>query len=319
LRYLSPKDRNRAFDTEEVNRWLPVDQYIGGVEHAILHLLYSRFVTKVLYDLGLVGFDEPFENLFTQGMIIRKGAKMSKSKGNVVSPESIIERYGADTLRLYILFIGPPEKDAEWSDRAVVGGYRFLNRLWQKVMQHAEELKKIESAGIEPSQLSEGAKSIYRATHRTIKKVTEDIESSWHFNTAIAAVMELFNQVERFHPQGPADNQVLRHSLDSIILLLSPFVPHICEELWEALGNSPSIFEHAWPSYDEEAIKAEEVEMVIQINGKVRGRMLVSVDIEEKEIKARALEDEKIKRFLNGKKVVKTILVPKKLVNIVVE
>ncbi len=319
LRYLSPKDSERAFDSEIVNRWLPVDQYIGGVEHAILHLLYSRFVTKVLHDLGLIDFKEPFQNLFTQGMIIKGGAKMSKSKGNVVSTEDIIDRYGADTLRLYLLFIGPPEKDAEWTDRAVVGGFRFLTRLCQKVMRHAGDLASVKKWEGDVASLPDGSRHVYRVTNRVIKEVTEDIDGSWHFNTAIAAVMELFNEVERFEPNDPVSRQVLRHSLENIAQLLSPFVPHVCEEMWEALGNEPSIFRHGWPSYDEVAVQKEQIEIVLQINGKVRGRLVVSPDTGEDEIKARALDDQKIKSFLNGKKVVKIISVPQKLVNIVVK
>ncbi|MGR3309836.1 MAG: leucine--tRNA ligase, partial [Candidatus Brocadiales bacterium] len=282
LRYLSPHDDSRAFDTEKVNKWLPVDQYIGGVEHAILHLLYSRFITKVLYDIGIVNFDEPFKNLFTQGMIIKKGAKMSKSKGNVVSPDSIIDKYGADTLRLYTLFIGPPERDAEWNDRGIIGAYRFLNRLWQKVSECGVRGAE---CGITPnSELrtpnSGDAKAIHRLTHLTIKKVTKDIEGSWHFNTAIASIMELFNSVEKFRP-SPAETDnfnVLRMSLETIIILLAPFVPHISEELWERMGHKQSVFSLPWPSYDEAATKAEEIEMVIQINGKVRSRLVVPVD-----------------------------------------
>ncbi|MFQ5863369.1 MAG: leucine--tRNA ligase [Candidatus Brocadiales bacterium] len=319
LRYLSPRDDKKAFDSDVVNRWLPVDQYIGGVEHAILHLLYSRFITKVLYDLGLVSFQEPFQNLFTQGMIIKGGAKMSKSKGNVVSPEAIIERYGADTLRLYLLFIGPPEKDAEWTDRAVVGGIRFLTRLWQKVMKHADELRSVKKWEGDVASLPDDSRRIYRATNRVIKEVTEDIESSWHFNTAIAAIMALFNQVEKFDASDPVSRQVLRHSLESITLLLAPFVPHICEEMWEILGNDPSIFEQGWPSYDEGTIQEEQLEIVVQVNGKVRSRLIVSPDTKEDEIKARALDDERVRRFLDGKKVVNIISVPQKLVNIVVK
>ncbi|MBI4555798.1 MAG: leucine--tRNA ligase [Planctomycetes bacterium] len=328
LRYLSPRDSNRPFDSELVNRWLPVDQYIGGVEHAILHLLYCRFITKVLCDMGCVKFQEPIKNLFTQGMIIKDGAKMSKSRGNVVSPEDIIKKYGADTLRLYILFIGPPEKDAEWSDRAVVGSSRFLNRLWQKVAEEAAKLSNLPGTKTKTSQLPEEARHLYRATHLTIKKVSEDIETSWHFNTAIASVMELFNQVEKFRPRASVSEasltenilslQVLRHSLESITLLLAPFVPHICEELWQVLGNKPSLFEQPRPTYDPEAIKVGEIELVVQVNGKVRGHLMVPVDLQEEEVKARALEDENVKKFLDGKKVVNIILVPRKLVNIVV-
>ena len=319
LRYLSPKDDKRAFDSGTVNKWLPVDQYIGGVEHAILHLLYSRFITKVFYDLGLVGFQEPFQNLFTQGMIIKDGAKMSKSKGNVVSPEAIIKKYGADTLRLYLLFIGPPEKDAEWTDRAVVGGFRFLTRLWQKVIRHADELRPVKKWEGDVTSLPDDSRRIYRATNRVIKEVTKDIESSWHFNTAIAVVMALFNQVERFEAGDTVSKQVLRHALEGVTLLLSPFVPHICEEMWKTLGNEPTIFRQAWPSYDEEAAKQEQLEIVLQVNGKVRGRLAVSPDAGEDEIKAMALDDEKVKAFIDGKTVVNVISVRQKLVNIVVK
>ena len=321
LRYLSPHDDSKAFDTEKVNKWLPVDQYIGGVEHAILHLLYSRFITKVLYDIGIVNFNEPFKNLFTQGMIIKDGAKMSKSKGNVVSPDILIDKYGADTLRLYTLFIGPPERDAEWNDRGVIGAYRFLNRLWQKVTEFG--VRSSEFGVIPHSEFripnSEDARTIHRQTHLTIKKVTEDIEDSWHFNTAIASIMELFNSVEKFQPLPDETEKfnVLRMSLESIISLLAPFVPHICEELWEMMGHKPSIFSLPWPSYNEAATKAEEIEMVIQINGKVRSRLVVPADMPEDDLRQRALEDEKIKTFLDGKKINKVILVQKKLVNIV--
>ncbi|HLG30156.1 MAG TPA: class I tRNA ligase family protein, partial [Candidatus Brocadiales bacterium] len=314
-------DDSKAFDTEKVNKWLPVDQYIGGVEHAILHLLYSRFITKVLYDIGIVNFNEPFKNLFTQGMIIKDGAKMSKSKGNVVSPDILIDKYGADTLRLYTLFIGPPERDAEWNDRGVIGAYRFLNRLWQKVTEFG--VRSSEFGVIPHSEFripnSEDARTIHRQTHLTIKKVTEDIEDSWHFNTAIASIMELFNSVEKFQPLPDETEKfnVLRMSLESIISLLAPFVPHICEELWEMMGHKPSIFSLPWPSYNEAATKAEEIEMVIQINGKVRSRLVVPADMPEDDLRQRALEDEKIKTFLDGKKINKVILVQKKLVNIV--
>jgi leucyl-tRNA synthetase len=327
LRYLSPDDDTQAFDSKEVNKWLPVDQYIGGIEHAILHLLYSRFITKVLFDIGLINFNEPFKNLFTQGMIIKDGAKMSKSKGNVVSPDSIIAKYGADTQRLYTLFIAPPQRDAEWSDRGVVGASRFLNRLWQNVVTFEGHFKDVPETEIRHDLFSSETKELYRYANLTVKKVTEDIEESWHFNTAIASVMELLNMVVNFSA-GIKDKDfkderninylnVLRFSLETIVKVLAPFVPHICEELWEVLGNTPSIFSVPWPSYDKGVIVAEQVEMVIQINGKVRSRVVVPSDIGEEDLKLRVMEDKKIKESINGKKIIKTIIVPKKLVNLV--
>lgn len=328
MRYLSPKDDTQAFDSKEVNKWLPVDQYIGGIEHAILHLLYSRFITKVLFDLGFINFNEPFKNLFTQGMIIKNGAKMSKSKGNVVNPDSIIEKYGADTQRLYTLFIAPPQRDAEWSDRGVIGAFRFLKRLWQNVVVFEEHFKKIPKTEIKRDLFSSETKDLYRYTNLTIKKVTEDIEVSWHFNTAIASVMELINKLANFNvklkekdlkdEKSINDFNVLRFSLEAIVKILAPFVPHICEELWEILGNTPSVFSVPWPSYDKDVIVAEQVEMVIQINGKVRSRVVVPSDIGEEDLKLRVMEDKRIKESINGKKIIKTIVVPKKLVNLVI-
>ena len=325
LRYLSPKDDKQPFITEKVNKWLPVDQYIGGVEHAILHLLYSRFITRVLYDLGYINFKEPFKHLFTQGMIIKDGAKMSKSRGNVVSPDILIDKYGADTQRLYILFIGPPQKDAEWNDRGVIGAHRFLNRLWQKITDYDEVYARVQRTEIDIQKLSPEAKTLYRLTNRTIKKVTEDLETSWHFNTAIASVMELLNNVDSFNvviPHNASEElnfNVFRHTMETILLLMAPLIPHISEELWEIMGHKPSIFHQPWPPYDKDAIQEEMVEIVIQINSKVRSHLSVPVDIGEDELKKRVLGDERIKTFLDGKKVVNIIIIPKKLVNVVMK
>ena len=325
LRYLSPTDDKQPFITEKVNKWLPVDQYIGGVEHAILHLLYSRFITKVVYDLGYTSFKEPFKHLFTQGMIIKDGAKMSKSRGNVVSPDILIDKYGADTQRLYILFIGPPQKDAEWNDRGILGAYRFLNRLWQKITDYEELYMKIQRTDINIQKLSNEAKTLYRQTNQTIKKVTEDMETSWHFNTAIASMMELLNNVDVFNvvtPHNAAEElnfNVFRHTMESFLLLMAPFIPHICEELWEVMGHKPSIFNQSWPAFDRNAIQEELVEIVIQINNKVRSHLSVPVDVSDDELKRRVLNDERIKAFLDGKKIINTIIVPNKLVNIVVK
>ena len=328
LRYISSKDSTQAFDSEAVNKWLPVDQYIGGIEHAILHLLYSRFITKVFYDLKLTNFNEPFKNLFTQGMIIKDGAKMSKSKGNVVNPDLITDKYGADTQRLYTLFIAPPQRDAEWNDRGVIGSYRFLNRLWNTITSFEEQFKNILDTEIRPEMFSNETKGVYRHTNITIKKVTEDIEKSWSFNTAIASVMELLNIVVDFSAGLREkelndetvinDFNVLRYSLEASVTILAPLVPHICEELWEILGHNPSIFSVPWPKYDENAIAADQVEMVIQINGKVRSKLIVPSEISEDDLKSLVLEDKKINENLDGKKILKTIIVPKKLVNLVV-
>ncbi|MCF6153923.1 MAG: leucine--tRNA ligase [Candidatus Brocadia sp.] len=325
LRYLSPKDNSQPFVTEKVNKWLPVDQYIGGVEHAILHLLYSRFITKVLYDLGYINFKEPFRHLFTQGMIIKDGAKMSKSRGNVVSPDILIDKYGADTQRLYILFIGPPQKDAEWNDRGVLGAYRFLSRLWQKITDYEDEYTKVQRTDIDIGRLPPEAKTLYRQTNQTIKKVTDDMETSWHFNTAIASVMELLNNVDACNIAMPCSAteelnfNIFRHTMETILLLMAPFTPHICEELWEIMGNKPSIFHQRWPTYDKNAIQAEVAEIVIQINSKVRSRLSVPIDISDDELKRRVLSDERIAGFLNGKKVMNIVVVPRKLVNVVVK
>jgi leucyl-tRNA synthetase len=328
LRYISSKDNTQAFDSANANNWLPVDQYIGGIEHAILHLLYSRFITKVFFDLKLINFNEPFKNLFTQGMIIKDGAKMSKSKGNVVNPDLITEKYGADTQRLYTLFIAPPQRDAEWNDRGVIGSYRFLNKLWNTITSFEEYFKKIPDAGIKPDLFSKETKELYRYINITIKKVTEDIEKSWSFNTAIASVMELLNMVvdfsadlrdKDFNEEAVInDFNVLRHSLETSVKVLAPFVPHISEELWEILGHNPSIFSAPWPTYDEGSIAADQVEMVIQINGKVRSKLVVPSEITEDDLKSLVMDDKKINENLEGKKIVKTIVVPKKLVNLVV-
>ncbi len=312
LRYLSSKDGKRAFDSKIVNRWLPVDQYIGGVEHAIMHLLYSRFVTKVLHDLKLVNFDEPFGRLFTQGMIIKDGAKMSKSKGNVVSPDELIERYGADTLRLYTLFIGPPEKDAEWNDRGVEGAYRFLKRLYRLVCDILED-KKAQSAEKKEDEQDE---ELRRMTHATIKKVTNDMEKDFHFNTAISSVMELVNRI--YLAVGKKKKrESIKEAVKVAIILLSPFVPHICEELWRGIGEKDSIFRAEWPSYKEKMLKTETITIVAQVNGKVRNRFTVPVDATEKELREIILKDAGIKKWTEDKPPKKFIVVPNKLVNIV--
>ncbi len=321
LRFISPRDDKRPFDSELVNRWLPVDQYIGGVEHAILHLLYSRFITKALREMGCVAFSEPFGNLFTQGMIIKDGAKMSKSKGNTVSPDALIEKYGADTVRFYTLFIGPPERDAEWRDESVVGAYRFLRGLWELFSSQVELVKSVKPTEGLVEGLSKEAVVLRGAVHKTIQKVTRDIEESFHFNTALAALMELENalrdSLRRLRLDAPGDKGVLKEALRTIVLLLAPFAPHITEELWEMLGEKPSLLRQPWPSYLPELLEEEELTIVVQVNGKVRGRVRVPADIGEEALKEVALAEERVRSHTDGKKVLKTIVVPGRLVNIV--
>ncbi|MCX5680402.1 MAG: leucine--tRNA ligase [Candidatus Omnitrophica bacterium] len=315
LRYITPHLKDKPFDTKTVNDWLPVDQYIGGIEHAILHLLYSRFITKFFSDIGIVGFDEPFKNLFTQGMIIKDGAKMSKSKGNVVSPDKLIESYGADTVRLYTLFIGPPEKDAEWSDRGAEGAYRFLGRVWRLI----EKVCSSQFSTLN-SQLTKEEEALKRKTHQTIKKVTEDLDEGFHFNTAISAIMELVNAAYDLVGSGTGGllgSPVLRDAAERIVLLLSPFVPHIAEEMWRSLGHNESILKASWPVYDKSAILEQVVTIPIQVNGKLRSRIEVSSDIKEDDLKALVLSDAKVRPHLAGKTVKDVIIIPKRLANIV--
>jgi len=311
LRYLSPKDKNQAFDRGVVDKWLPVDQYIGGVEHAILHLMYSRFIVKVLYDAGYIGFNEPFAKLFTQGMIVKDGAKMSKSKGNVVSPDKLIDKYGADTVRLYTLFIGPPEKDAEWNDRGVEGAWRFLNRVWRLVDSSSSS-----AAGRQPSenQISE----LKRRTHLTIKKVTEDMETTFHFNTALSAIMELVNEIYKSAECGMQNADDVKKAIETTVILMAPFVPHIAEEMWEKLGNKKSVFGADWPGYEESALSQEKLTLVIQINGRVRAKLEISSSASEDEIKTLVLENPVVNKWTGGKQPKKFILVKGKLVNLAV-
>lgn len=305
----------------EVNYWMPVDQYIGGVEHAVLHLLYSRFFVRVLRDLGLISISEPFQNLLTQGMVIKDGAKMSKSKGNVVDPNYLVEKYGADTSRLFTLFAAPPEKDLDWSDKGVEGAYRFLNRVWSIVYKNLQMLKevKIGRDSIDVSVLSEDGLRLFRKTHQTIKKVTLDIERDFHFNTAIASLMELVNELSVFKTEAKEDKEVFRFSVENLLILLFPFSPHISEELWEAIGNKPSLLQQRWPAWDESVATEDYVELVIQVNGKLRSKMMIPKDTSDDEIKRIALEDKKISGIVSGKKIKKMIVIKGKLINIVIE
>jgi leucyl-tRNA synthetase len=352
-RFACPDYHKGPLDRKRVDYWMPVDQYIGGIEHAILHLLYSRFFTRVLKEMGFVSVEEPFSNLLTQGMVCkevyecsrdgylfpdeveRKGEifhcrkcggqisvgrleKMSKSKRNVVDPEYLIEKYGADTARMFCLFASPPEKDLDWSDQGVDGSSRFLSRVWRLFYDHHRHLKekKVFPFGM---ALEGSPKLLRQKIHKTIRKVTEDIER-FHFNTAISAIMELVNEIYISDVKDNTDENsrsVMREATETVVLLLSPFVPHFSEELWKVLGHQESIIGTPWPDYDREAIVEEEILIVIQVNGKLRDRITLPASYGEEEVKAWALKSERIQKLLEGKEIRRVILVPRKLVNIV--
>ncbi|WP_456325037.1 leucine--tRNA ligase [Desulfonauticus submarinus] len=323
LRYTSPRKEDAPFDPNSLKYWLPVDQYIGGVEHAILHLLYSRFFVKVLRDLGYIDLDEPFKNLLTQGMVLKDGAKMSKSKGNVVDPDEMIQKYGADTVRLFCLFAAPPEKDMEWSDQGIDGSFRFLNRLWRVIIELLPILSPVGAAcKIDKNNLSPKAKKLLFKEHQTIDKVTRDLKGKFQFNTAIAAVMELVNLIYLVKDELKQDEigaKLLSSALSSVCCLLYPMVPHICEELWQMIGYEEHLAITSWPKADPEALQQDTLTIVIQVNGKLRGKIEVDANISDEEVKAKALEDSNVQKHVQGKTIVKTIVVPKKLVNIVVK
>ncbi|MFW5936981.1 MAG: leucine--tRNA ligase [Desulfosalsimonas sp.] len=359
-RYCSPDYDGAMFDPAAVDYWMPVDQYIGGVEHAVMHLLYSRYFTRVLKDMGLVDFKEPFTRLLTQGMVcketqhcsdhgylypeeaedrdesvyckkcgnpveIGRVEKMSKSKKNIIDPNQLVQYYGADTVRLFCLFASPPERDLEWSERGVEGGYRFLNRVWRLARTWMPSLENTRPYDGAPGELDETPRGLYIKTHQTIKRVTEDIEARFHFNTAISAVMELVNAMydidSRMSPDeaDPQTTGVMRHALETVLLLLSPMVPHITEEIWAALGHEAgSLANASWPAFREDALAAETKLIVVQVNGKLRGKFEIEADADDENIKARALEDENAIRFIGHKPIKKVIAVKNKLVNIVV-
>ncbi len=357
LRYASADYALAPFDPDKGRYWMAVDQYIGGVEHAVLHLLYARFFTKALRDLGLAHVGEPFLNLLTQGMVCketfrcpehnwllpgdlmgseREGwkcpeckkpveqgrvEKMSKSKKNIVDPEDLVNVYGADTARLFTLFAAPPEKDLEWSDQGVEGAYRFLTRLWRFALQHRERLAGVESA-VQKEQSTAELRELRRIIHRTIKKVTEDIESRFHFNTAIAAIMEAFNALSTLAQGGlklDEEAVLVKEGLDAIVVLLFPFVPHVASELWEQLGHGENLDRVPWPSYSLEALAEEELLIVVQVNGKVRGKITVPADVGRERVETEAVDAPKVKSFIHGKKIHKVVYVPRRLVNIVTE
>ncbi len=351
-RFASPRYESGPFDKEKVHYWMPVDQYIGGIEHAILHLLYSRFYTKVLRDMGYINIDEPFTNLLTQGMVCKEtfrcpehgylfpeelkdgrckhcgreieigsSVKMSKSTKNVIDPQQLIDRYGADTVRMFCLFASPPERDLEWSDEGVEGSWRFLNRVWRLVAENRELLSKVQPYDGVPA-LSTELRDLHRKTHETIKKVTEDIEDRFHFNTAISAVMELFNMVNQFLNTNSEISEVawsvIRGATDAMVVLLHPVVPHITEELWSIMGHENSLATVSWPTYCEKALEKDTRLVVIQVNGKVRSRIEVPVSFGDQQIQDQALSDERVQRFTGGKEIRRVIVVQKKLVNVVV-
>ena len=318
-RYTDAKNDKAPFATDTVAYWFPIDQYIGGVEHAILHLIYSRFWTKVMRDLGLVRNDEPVERLFTQGMVIRNGAKMSKSKGNVVSPDEIIERFGADATRMYALFAAPPDRDLDWQEDGVAGVSRFLGKVYRFAMRYNERAKNGGKAG---GARSAESQALLRKLHQTIRKITNDFAGRWHFNTCIAAIMELVNALTAAEPAigaGKVPDVVLAEILRTLTLLLAPFAPYLAFELWEQLGEKGDLLRAPWPKFDEALAREEQIEIPVQINGKLRAVVTVDADADEEALKAAALADEKIAALLTGKEVLRIIVVPRKLINIVVK
>jgi leucyl-tRNA synthetase len=354
-RYCSPQHDSGMFAQEDVDYWMPVDQYIGGVEHAILHLLYSRYYTRVLHEFGLVRFKEPFTRLLTQGMVCKETfscpqhgflfpsevseadgqktcakcgqpavtgrvEKMSKSKKNVIDPNTLLERYGADTTRLFCLFASPPERDLEWSEQGVEGSFRFLSRVWRMAYAWMNRIKTVESFRGSPDELIDGIRLLYKKAHQTIRKVTADIEERFHFNTAISAVMELVNGMYAIDEQekAPQTAEVMRFALESVALLLGPIVPHFAEEIWQSLGHQDSIMRTGWPGYREDALAKDEIEIVVQVNGKLRSRFQSPAEVDDEFLRQRALGDDKVLKFLDGRTAKKVIVVKKKLVNIVV-
>ena len=352
LRFINSQDANHIFVRDDVDHWLPVDQYVGGVEHAILHLLYSRFVTKALYDMGHLGFQEPFARLFTQGMVCHvaykcpehgwlypedvaddksqcphcgheldvSSFKMSKSKRNVVDPKDIVEHYGADTERLYTMFMGPPDRDIDWTDEGIRGAFRFLNRMWKLITSNADRLAEIGSSA-DAAKLDGEAAALWRRIHRTIKKVSEDIEHRFSFNTAVAAIMEFFNELSLYIAGDDADASLLREAVDTLILILSPFTPFVCEELWQRTGHQDSILDQPWPSYQEAALEEDIVEVPVQVNGKLRARITVSAAAaaDPAALQEAALANERIQEVLAEKKLIKAIPIPGKMVSLVVK
>ncbi len=347
IRYCSKKNED-SFARGNTDYWMPVDQYIGGIEHAVLHLLYSRFFTLILRDIGIIGMGEPFRNLLTQGMVCKETwkceehgwlfpeeaasgvcshcnkpvdrgrvEKMSKSKKNIVDPDALIQRFGADTLRLFSLFAAPPERDLEWSDKGVEGASRFINKLWTAVRRNSREVRAAR-AGAAPLQ-NAAATALLRKTHQTIRKVTDDIEKDYHFNTAIAALMEMVNEISGFLPRDDADRNALSAAIRTVVLLVSPFAPHVAEDLWESTGERGSVFEQPWPEWDAVLAKDAEIELVVQVNGKLRAKILVPAGLSDDAAREMALADGKVAEHTAGRQIVKVVVIQGRLVNIVVK
>lgn len=321
-RFCDANNNNAPFEKRKANYWLPVDQYIGGIEHACMHLLYARFFHKFMRDIGLVTTDEPFTNLLTQGMVTKDGAKMSKSKGNTVDPREYIDRYGSDTLRVFMLFASPPEKDVEWNDEGVKGAFRFLNRVWMLFKEKQIFLRRLPNSHQKNTEMPTYTKKLRYSTHYTIKKVTEDIEERMQFNTAIAAIMEHMNNITSFQcdeNSDPVVQAVYYEAIAALPKLLQPFAPHLSEEIWSMLGNQTSILDSSWITYNEKYLVQDQATYVIQINGKLRSKIVVGMDTPKEEIQKSALADEKVLKYTEGKQIIKVIIIPKKLVNIVIK
>jgi leucyl-tRNA synthetase len=314
-RFASPKQSDKMLG-EQASAWLPVDHYIGGIEHAILHLLYARFYTKLLRDEGLLSCDEPFKHLLTQGMVLKDGSKMSKSKGNTVDPQSLIDEFGADTVRLFIMFAAPPEQSLEWSDSGVEGAFRFLKRLWRQVYLHVAQ--GTPTGKLDLSALTAEQKNYRRHIHQAIQKVSDDFSRRYTFNTAIATNMELINHIAKFEDTTPNGRLLQQEALEAVVLMLAPIVPHICQQLWHELGQQADVVRESWPAVDSDALVQDELDIVIQVNGKVRGKIRVAVTATKEEIQALALADEHVKRFVGEQALKKVIVVPNKLINIVI-
>ena len=321
FRYTDPHNDRAPYGKAEASYWFPIDQYIGGIEHAILHLIYSRFFCKVMRDLGLVTFREPVRRLFSQGMVLKDGAKMSKSKGNLVGAIDMAEKYGCDTARMYTLFAAPPEKDLEWSEQGIEGCSRFLNRVFRLVDRHATELASVSTGSLNTGDRAEPTakeKSLRRKTHQTLRRVTQDFEARWHFNTSVALIMELVNALYAAEPlTQDARREVVKESLESLVLMLAPMAPHLAEEMWQMLGHADELSASKWPDYNAELAADEQFEIPVQINGKLRGKLLVDAGIGEQDLKDLVVADERVAPLLNGKTIVKWVVVPNKLVNIV--
>jgi len=325
-RYCDPGNNDQPFDSEKVNYWAPIDFYSGGVEHAILHLIYSRFFCRVFGDLGLIEHDEPFTRLLTQGMVLRDGAVMSKSKGNVVDPDEMLSTYGADALRLYEMFVAPPEKEIEWTDTGLEGSHRFLGRVWRLVMTFSDAVIVESVPTLDDIELKDVDQALRRKTHDTIRRVSSDLDPRVHLNTAISSIMELVNELysfmdgEQIGIDGrPAAAAVIKEAVEAVVLMLSPFAPHLCEELWEVLAHTDGVVAAGWPTYDPEVARAEEVVVPVQVNGRVRARLTVAVETSEEELESLALGHDRIETYTSGKQIAKVIIVPGKLVNIVIQ